>query len=259
MTKELEGKSALVTGGRRGIGKAVALAMAVAGADVAVADVVADDGLLTKTAREIKSAGRRSLAIKADISVKEEVEKMIGRVVGEFGGIDILVNCAGIWIPGHSLLDTTESEWDRVIDVNLKGTYLCCQAVGVKMREQRGGCMINLSSQVGLNPGTLTGAYSVSKAGIIMMTSQLAQELGMFHIRVNALAPGIVKTDFNREIWANPDAEGRIADSVPLGRLAEPVDMAGAVVFLASEAASYITGAVIPIDGGWKVSTSRRL
>ena len=190
------------------------------------------------------------------VDAAEKFRDLVAR--GSDGRIDILVNCAGIWMPDHSLLDTEESKWDRVIAVNLKGTFLCCQAAGLKMREQRSGSIINLSSQVGLNPGTLTGSYSVSKAGIIMLTRQLALELGLFHIRVNALAPGIVKTDFNKQIWQG-DSEGRLADSVPLGRLGEPGDIGGAVVFLASEVSSYITGAVIPIDGGWSAPNTRSL
>jgi len=254
----LRGKTAIVTGGRRGIGRSIALALAGAGADVVIADIVADDGGLEGVAAEVKALGRRCLAVRADISSRSDVEKMARQAVKTFGRIDILVNCAGVWIPGQTLIETPEENWDKVIDTNLKGTYFCCQAVGKVMARQAGGNIINLSSQVGLNPGTGAGAYSISKAGIIMLTRQLALELAGKNIRVNALAPGIVKTDFNIDLWKNPEAERRLSLGVPLGRLAEPEDVARAALFLASEDSSYITGAVIPVDGGWQVSPPPR-
>jgi len=252
----LKGKTAIVTGGRRGIGRAIALALAGAGADVIIADIVADDGKLEEVAAEIRKMRRQCLTLKVDISSWSNVEQMARRSIEVFGRIDILVNCAGVWIPGETLLECPEEHWDRVIDTNLKGTYLCCRAVGKLMSEQAGGNIINLSSQVGLNPGTGAGAYSISKAGIIMLTRQLALELAGKKIRVNALAPGIVKTDFNLDIWKNPAAERQISMGVPLGRLAVPEDVARAALFLASEDSGYITGATIPVDGGWQVSMS---
>jgi NAD(P)-dependent dehydrogenase (short-subunit alcohol dehydrogenase family) len=254
----LQGKTAIVTGGRRGIGRAIALAMAGEGADVVIADIVVDDGKLEGVAEEIKNKGRRCRIMRVDISSRSEVEEMARRAVEAFGRIDILVNCAGVWIPGENLIECPEAHWDRVIDTNLKGTYLCCQAVGKVMMGQGNGNIINLSSQVGLNPGTGAGAYSISKAGIIMLTRQLALELAGNNIRVNALAPGIVKTDFNIDIWKNPEAERQLSLGVPLGRLAEPEDIAGAALFLASEDSGYITGATIPVDGGWKVPAPTR-
>jgi NAD(P)-dependent dehydrogenase (short-subunit alcohol dehydrogenase family) len=250
----LQGKVAILTGGRRGIGKAIALAFARAGADIVIADIVADDGQLDATAAEIKKIGRKCLPVRVDISNKSRVEEMTQKTVSHFGRIDILVNCAGVWLPGQTLLECPEENWNKVIDTNLKGTYLCCQSVGRVMVGQNNGNIINLSSQVGLNPGAGGGAYSVSKAGIIMLTRQLALELAGNNIRVNALAPGIVKTDFNKSLWDKPDAEKQIAMAVPLGRLAEPEDVARAALFLASDDSSYITGVVLPIDGGWQVS-----
>jgi 3-oxoacyl-[acyl-carrier protein] reductase len=254
MKAKLQGKVALVTGARRGIGRAVALALAGAGADVAVADIVMEDGRLEKVVGEVRVLGRSSLAIRVDISKASEVEAMTRAVLDSFGRIDILVNCAGVWIPGRTLVECPEADWDRVIDVNLKGTYLCCRSAGKVMLGQRAGNIVNLSSQVGLNPGAGAGAYSISKAGIIMMTRQLALELAQAGIRVNALAPGIVKTDFNIDLWKKPEDARRLAGAVPLGRLAEPEDIARAVLFLAGDDAAYITGAVIPVDGGWQVS-----
>jgi 3-oxoacyl-[acyl-carrier protein] reductase len=250
----LQGKTAVVTGSRRGIGRATALVLAAAGADLVIADIVTDDGKLDAVAAEVEKTGRECLALRVDISSRPQIEEMARRAVDRFGVIDILVNCAGIWLPGETLLECPEENWDRVIDTNLKGTYLCCQAVGRVMAERKSGNIINLSSQVGLNPGTGAGAYSVSKAGIIMLTRQLALELADKNIRVNALAPGIVKTDFNKDVWKDPETARQLGLSVPLGRLAEPEDVARAVLFLASEESSYITGAVLPIDGGWQVS-----
>ncbi len=253
----LTGKTAIVTGGRRGIGRAIALAFASAGADIVIADV-ADDARLAATAAEIKQTGRECLSFKVDIALKPDVEKMVKQTVEHFKKIDILVNGAGVWIPGQNLIETPEENWDKVIDTNLKGSWFCCRAAGRVMVEQSGGNIINLSSQVGLNPGTGAGAYSISKAGIIMMTRQLALELAEKNIRVNAIAPGIVKTDFNIGLWKNKEGAAQMGRMVPLGRLAEPEDIARAALFLASDASSYITGTVIPVDGGWQVGPPTR-
>ncbi len=250
---ELTGKTALVTGGRQGIGRATALALAGAGADVAVADIITDDGKLDAVVQEITGLGRRGLAVRADVSNAADVRAMTEQVVAAFGGIDVLVNCAGVWKMGLPLLDCPEEDWDRIVDTNLKGTHLCCRAAGKIMVERGGGSIVNLSSQVGINPGANIGPYGVSKAGIIMLTRELALELGPRNVRVNALAPGVVKTDFNRFIWEKPEDEARAARGVPLGRLAEPEDVARAALFLASDGAAYVTGAVLPVDGGWHV------
>jgi NAD(P)-dependent dehydrogenase (short-subunit alcohol dehydrogenase family) len=249
----LKNRVALVTGSRRGIGRAIALALAGAGADVVVSDVVLEDRLLHGVAEEIKAMGARSTAIRADISDKDQIEAMARETVSLYGRIDILVNCAGVWIPGQTLVECSEENWDRVIDTNLKGTYLCCKTVGKIMMGQNQGNIINLSSQVGLNPGTGVGAYSISKAGIIMLTRQLALELAGFNIRVNALAPGVVKTDFNKALWEDAEAASRIAGAIPAGRMAEPDDIARPALFLASDESAYITGAIINVDGGWQV------
>ncbi len=255
MTEDcLKGKSAVVTGARRGIGRAIAFAFGGAGADVALCDVVADDGLLSSAKKELDKLGSRSLAMQIDVSRRDDVERMIRHGLDAFGKIDILVNCAGVWIPGETLIECGDENWDRVIDINLKGTYLCCQAAGKAMIGQKRGSIINLSSQVGLTPGAGAGAYPISKAGIIMLTRQIALELAPHNIRVNALAPGIVKTDFNAPFWKEPEMEKRTASMVPLRRLAEPEDIAQAALFLASDSAGYITGEVLCVNGGWRPS-----
>jgi 3-oxoacyl-[acyl-carrier protein] reductase len=250
----LKGRCAVVTGARRGIGRAIALAFAGAGADIAIADITIADGLLEKTKTELDEFGSKSLALKVDVSRRADVEQLMQRVTETFGRIDILANCAGVWVPGQTLLECSDKDWNTVIDTNLKGTWLCCQAAGKVMMQQKSGCIINLSSEVGLTPGAGAGAYPASKAGIIMLTRQMALELAGFNIRVNALAPGIVKTDFNADFWKDPDVEKRTAAMVPLKRLAESEDIAQSALFLASDAASYITGEVICINGGWHPS-----
>jgi NAD(P)-dependent dehydrogenase (short-subunit alcohol dehydrogenase family) len=253
MSTELKGKTAVVTGARRGIGQASALALAEAGADVVISDIVTDDGLLEKTAGEIKKSGRRCITARTDISQESDVAALARLTMKEYGKIDILANIAGVWLPGQNLVDTTEENWDKVIDTNLKGTWYCCKTFAKLLGEKGGGSIVNMSSQVGLNPGAGGGAYSISKAGIIMMTRQLALELADKHIRVNAIAPGIVRTEFNRNIWKDAANAQKLGGMVPLGRLAEPEDIGRAVVFLASDASSYITGTVMPVDGGWHV------
>ena len=255
----LEGKVAIVTGARRGIGRSIALALARQGVDIAACDAVDHDGLLAGVVEEISTMGRRSLSHKADISRRSEVDGLVERTVSSFARIDILVNCAGVWTPGQSLIDCSEETWDRVIDTNLKGTFFCCVAVAAEMVKRKAGSIVNLSSQAGLNPGRNVGAYSISKAGIVMLTRQLALELADRGIRVNALAPGIVKTDFNRNVWSDPTAARRTAAMIPLGRLAEADEIAWPALFLASDVSSYVTGAVINIDGGWQVPVTDRV
>jgi 3-oxoacyl-[acyl-carrier protein] reductase len=252
----LNQKVAVVTGARRGIGRAVAIAFAGAGADVVVSDVVEDDGGLEETAGIINKTGSRALAVQSDISIRNDVEKLTIQALDGFGRIDILVNCAGVWIPGETLVECSDEHWDAVMDTNLKGTFLCCREVGRRMITQRSGCIINLSSQVGRTPATGAGAYSTSKAGIIMLTRQLAQEMAPYGVRVNALAPGIVKTEFNADFWKGAELEKQASGMVPLGRLAETDDVAQAALFLASDAAGYITGEVLAINGGWSPTSS---
>ncbi len=250
---KLSGRTAFVTGARRGIGRAVSLALAKAGADVAVGDLVTGDGLLQGVEGEIRGLGRRSLSLGLDISDRKSVQTAVERALNTFGRIDILVNCAGVWIPGQPLLDCSPENWDKVMDTNVRGTWFCCQEVGRAMVKQQSGVIINLSSQVGINPGAGIGAYSISKAAIIMLTRQLALELSIHHIRVNAIAPGVVRTDFNIDLWKDPESEKRVAAGIPLGRLAKAEDIARTALFLASDDSDYITGEIIQVDGGWRV------
>ncbi len=244
----LDGEVALITGGRRGIGKAIAVAFAEAGADVAVCDLVAG-GELEGVAEEIRGLGRRSLAIPADATRKADVDKVVQQVAGQLGAIDILVNNAGIDIPG-SFLDVTEEVWDRVINTNLKGYFLFAQAVGRKMVERHKGNIINIASQFAFRTDRDMGIYAISKAGVVMLTRVLARELASHGIRANAIAPAMVKTELNRQRWTDQAFLAQYVASVPLGRVGETSDLVGAALFLASGASRYITGHTIVVDGG---------
>ncbi len=245
----LPGKVAIVTGGRRGIGRAIALALAQAGADIALCDRVIDDGELEAVAEEIKKMGRRSLAVKADITQKVDVDSLAQRVASDFGAVDILVNNAAMNIRAP-LLELNEEGWDKVIDTDLKGYYLCSQAVGRVMVEQKRGNIINIASTAAMYSAPEMGAYCIAKAGVVMLTRILALELAQYNIRVNAVAPSMVKTKFSQPLWADPKTLKQIESGIPLGRLAEPADIVGSVLFLASDAAAYITGHTIVVDGG---------
>ena len=246
----LKGKVAFVTGGRRGIGRTIALAFAEAGADIALCDLVVEDGRLEEVAEEIRLMGRRSLAAQADTGHKADVENMVGKVLDQFGTIDILVNNAGILIR-TPLLDMSEDEWDQIMNVDLKGYFLCAQAVGRKMAEQKKGSIINISTQHAFKAMNIDfGAYGIAKAGVVMLTRSLARELGPYGIRVNGIAPGMIKTDFSQPTWTNPALLEKMELSLPLRRAGETGDLVGAALFLASNASGYITGHTVLIEGG---------
>ena len=246
----LEGKVAIITGGRRGIGKAIALMFAEAGADVAVCDSVVEDGDLGAVAKEIQGLGRRSLAIQADVSRKADVDNMVQKTVDELGGVDILVNNAGI-IPRATPMEVSEEQWDMVMDIDLKGCLFCAQAAGKRMIEQgKGGNIINISSVAGTEGNVNRAGYASAKVGLIMLTRQLAIELGPHNIRANAIAPSNVRTELNRDVFSDPEKSKQRMAIVPLNRWAEPVETANAALFLASDAAAYITGITLTVDGG---------
>ena len=237
----LDGKVALVTGGSRGIGAAISRELARAGAKVAV-NYRAGQEAADEVAGEIGG-----LAVLADVSNAEEVKALIERVEGELGDIDAVVNNAGI-TRDTLIARMTDDEWETVIDTNLRGTFNTCRAVSRKMLRRRAGSIVNLSSVVGLhgNPGQAN--YAASKAGIIGLTKALARELGSRGVRVNAIAPGYISTELTDVL--PEEARGLILQNTPLGRLGEPEDVAGAVRFLCSDEAAFITGEVLLVDGG---------
>lgn len=245
----LEGKVALVTGGSRGMGRAIALGLAEAGADVVV--VARKLPALEEVAREITRRGRRCFAISAHVGRKEDRERLITQAKEEFGRLDILVNNAGTSPFYGSVFEVTEEGWDKMMELNLKSCFFLSMGVARLMQEQGGGSIINMASATGIRPHPKLGAYSISKAGVIVLTRVLARELGQYHIRVNALAPGWVQTGFSRAVWENPEELDAVLAHTPLRRLAQPEDVVGAALLLASDASRHITGATVVIDGGY--------
>jgi len=243
----LKGKVALVTGGSRGIGKAIAIGLANAGADVALASRKLPD--LEEVAKEIKGTGRKSLAVAAHVGKLEEINNLVSKVKEEFGRIDILVNTAGTNPTMDQAIDIEERAWDSIMNLNLKGLFFLSQAVARLMKEQGGGKIINVASVAGITPDILA-VYSVSKAGVIMATKVMAQQWAQYNIRVNVIAPGLTKTRFSEALWGNPDILQVVMIGTPMRRIGEPEEMVGAVIFLASDASSYVTGQVLAIDGG---------
>jgi len=255
----LEGKVAIVTGGGTGIGRAIALDFAKAGADVVVASRTLAN--LEKVAEEIRALGRHSLAVQTDISKKADVENLVQRTIDKFSVIDILVNNAGIGNIGGKntpwLIDLPEAYWDLMIDINLKGCYLCCQAVGKRMVEQKKGNIINIASRAAFRGQGEVLLYSISKAGEVRLTGGLAQDLGPYNIRVNCIAPGAVKTVAGVMLTEEEHVSYRsseMAARIPLGRTGEPIDIASVALFLASDISNYITGQTIIVDGGGSIA-----
>ena len=248
----LEGKKALVTGASRGIGKAIALALAKQGADVGV-NFRSSVSEATITAEEIKKLGREALIVQADVSKKEQVDNMVRQVVAKFGRIDILVNNAGV-VAFKPFDQMTEGEWDEVINVNLKGQFLCIKAVAPHMEKAGKGRIINLASVAsgGVGVGFPNLAhYCASKGGVVALTEELALELSPKGINVNAIAPGAIDTDMTQSIKENPEVLKATLGRIPKGRLGKPEDIAVMAVFLASDEADYCTGTVFYVDGGW--------
>jgi len=244
----LEGKIALVTGGSRGIGRSIALGLAEAGADVVIASRKLPD--LEAVAQEITQMGRKALPVAANVRHLPEIDNLVKKAINEFGRIDILVNNAGTNVVYESVFNIDEKAWDIIIGLNLKGYFFLSQAVGKIMRDKGGGSIISTASETGIRPGVGMGVYSISKAGVMMLTKVLAQEWGQYNIRANAIAPGVVKTRLSTALQSNPVIRERTEDSTALGRLAEPEEIVGAALFLASDASSYMTGQILVLDGG---------
>ncbi|WP_288191037.1 3-oxoacyl-[acyl-carrier-protein] reductase [uncultured Veillonella sp.] len=242
----LAGKVALITGASRGIGQAVALEMARAGADIAV-NYSGSEAAAQATVDQVKALGRKAIMVKANVADADEVAAMVEAVQAEFGHIDILVNNAGI-TRDTLLMRMKDSDWDDVININLKGVYLVTKAVSKLMMKQRSGRIINMSSVVGVTGNAGQANYSASKAGVIGFTKTCAKELASRGILVNAIAPGFIHTDMT-DVLPDKVKEATLA-AIPLHRMAEPKEVASVAVFLASEYASYITGQVLNVDGG---------
>lgn len=242
-------KVALVTGGGRGIGRAVAIGFALEGAKVAI-NYHQNAEAAEEAAALLRQIGRPSLVVKADTRHRTEVESMIDRVVNQFDGIDILVNNAGI-SAATPFVEITEDEWDRVIETNLKGYFLCGQAVSrFMLRQGRGGRIINVSSSRQEQAWPGNAHYCASKGGIYMLTRVMALELGPYGITVNSLSPGTILTDMNRKKFSDAEFRHRRIERIPVGRLGTPEDLVSAAVLLASDESSFINGASLTVDGG---------
>lgn len=242
----LEGKVALVTGASRGIGRAIALELARAGADVVV-NYAGSEGAAREVVQEIEGMNRKAMMIRANVAQSGEVEDMVKEALATFGKIDILVNNAGI-TRDNLLMRMKEEEFDDVISTNLKGVFNCIKAVTRPMMKARGGRIINISSVVGVmgNPGQVN--YVAAKAGVIGMTKSVAKELAARNITVNAVAPGFIETDMTAVL--GEETRQNLMGQIPLQRLGKPEDIAHAVKFLASEEAAYMTGQILHVDGG---------
>jgi len=248
MIIDLKGRVALITGSGRGIGRAVAEAMAEAGADVVINDI--DQNSIEEAVEELSKRGTRVIGVKADISKKTEVAHMFNQAASRLGQVDILVNNAGV-IVRKAAEELTEEEWDRVLGVNLKAAFLCSQAAAPGMMRRRWGRIINISSIMGATTVPPRAAYCASKGGIMALTRDLAVEWAQYGITVNSVAPGWTLTDFTREYFAREEVSRYLLERIPLKRFAQPEEIAGIVVFLASDLASYLTGETIFVDGGW--------
>jgi 3-oxoacyl-[acyl-carrier protein] reductase len=242
---ELTGKVALVTGAAQGIGKAVALLLARNGADIVVSDINLEKA--EETVKEIEAIGRKAMAIRADVAKSDDVERMVQTIIEKFGQIDILVNNAGI-TRDRLILRMTEEDWDVVLNINLKGTFHCTKAVIRHMSKQKRGKIVNIASVVGEMGNAGQANYSASKAGVIGFTKTIAREFAQRRINVNAIAPGYIETPMTEALPEK--AKEELKRMIPMERLGQPEDVAHAVLFLVSEASSYITGQVLNVNGG---------
>jgi NAD(P)-dependent dehydrogenase (short-subunit alcohol dehydrogenase family) len=250
----LNGKTAIVTGGSRGIGKAIALGFAKAGAKVALTSRKMND--LEMNAAEIKAFGGEAFPIQAHPGKAEEINRMVNTVIDKFGRIDILINNAGTSPSAGTVLNSDERLWETIMNLNLRGLYFTSQAVAKVMKKQGSGKIINIASIDGIKPEPGVSIYNISKAGVRMITSAFAVELAPFNIQVNTIAPGPISTKLLDSHWAHLPLEEfknrkqELAKMTPMGRIGEPDEIVGAAIYLASEASSYTTGAEIVIDGG---------
>ncbi|PIS17438.1 MAG: hypothetical protein COT59_00660 [Candidatus Nealsonbacteria bacterium CG09_land_8_20_14_0_10_42_14] len=248
---DLKGKVAIITGARRGMGRSHALKLAEAGARVVVADISLAD--CEKVVKEIEKKKGEAMAVACDVTKKAEVDKMVQTAVEKWGKVDILVNNAGI-CQFKPFLELTEEEWDRTLDINLKGYFLCVQAAAREMAKQKSGVIVNIASvamgQQGIGFPNIVH-YCASKGGIVGMTEALAVELAPYNIRVNAVSPGMIETPMIDQIKQDPKTMAAMLNKVPMHRVGKPEEVSNLVLFLASDDSSYMTGSTVVVDGGW--------
>ncbi len=244
---DLSGKVAVITGGAGGLGREVACGLAEFGAGVVIADQ--DRQALTEVENRLEGLGRRALALELDVTDRGSVERAADKVVQQYGKLDILVNAAGINIR-RPVKDLSEDEWDKTIDINLKGTYLCCKIMGASMLRQNRGKIINFGSVSSVLGHPEHAAYAASKGGVLMFTKVLAMEWARNNINVNAIGPAYIETALTRDYLSVNGNYEKIARSIPMGRLGSPDDVVGAVIYLSSSASDFVTGSILMVDGG---------
>ena len=243
-----EGKTALVTGSAQGLGQMVALGLAQFGASLILADVIYPD----KTTRKVEALGTKCTAMQADISDELQVENLAASALAACGKVDILINNAGISQLSHTPTESLPvQEWDRIMNVNLRGTFLCCQKIGKQMIDGGGGSIINIATTAGITGVPRAPAYCASKAGVILLTKSLALEWARYHIRVNAIAPHYLETELTEKLRQDASVFNALIKQIPLRRFGKTSELLGAVIFLSTDASSYVTGAVLPVDGGY--------
>ncbi len=243
------GQTAIVTGAGRGMGRAIALALAAQGANVVVAEV--DQAVGSEAVSEIEKSGGSAMAVIVDVSSVADVSRLFKETVNRFGDVDILINNAGIGI-AKPLVDYTEADWDRQLGVNLKGMFFATQEAARLMIPKRRGKIVNFASTAAfVSSSTPETAYDISKGGVRQLTVSVAAELAPYHINVNAVAPGTIMTDLTLRVLDTDEKMARASAKIPLGRLGKPEDMVGPVLFLCSSEADYVTGHVLVVDGGW--------
>ncbi len=247
----LKEKVAIVTGSSRGIGRSIALAFAEAGADVVVSSRKRE--ACEAVAKEIEERGARSMVVPCHVGKTDEIENLLSEVKKAWGRVDVLVNNAATNPAMSALVNTEDAVWDKIMEVNLGGVFAASRAAGRIMMEQGSGAIINIASTGGLRPPALIGAYGVSKAAVIHLTRTFAKELASSGVRVNCIAPGLVETAFASALINTPEIYQEAIKTIPLGRHGQPVEIAGAALYLASDASSYVTGHIMVVDGGMTI------
>lgn len=245
---DLSGRTAIVTGGSRGIGRAIGAALAAAGASVVLAARHAQD--VEAAAAELRAGGLRAMGVAANVSRAEECEALVAAAEAAYGPADILVNNAATNVHFGPLLDADDGMWAKMFETNLLSAVRLCRLVAPSMRARKGGKIVNIASVAGISPGAGQGVYGALKAALIQLTRSLAQELGPDNIQVNAIAPGLIKTRFAQVLHETPAIRQATERATPLGRIGEPDEVAGAALYLASPAADFTTGTVLVVDGG---------
>ena len=245
---DLNNKTAIVSGGSKGIGKAIATKLAQAGANVVICSRKKEN--LDSAVNEAESNGLTLIPIECNTSNNESIQSVVDHTLEKFNGVDILVNNAAANPYYGPILNSEDSHWDKIFDVNVKGYFNFAKACSKTMIANNSGKIINVASIAAKTPLESLGVYNISKAAVVMLTKVLAKELGEYNINVNTLAPGLIKTDFSKALWENEDTHNKIVKSIPQGKMGSPDDISGMALYLASEASDFVTGSIFTVDGG---------